>query len=207
MRKKEIEYFFLQKKKIISFQFFFVIQKKKIKMASLVLFVNGEEKSISDFSSENERESIKQEIESKFFHHHGRVEVDESIFITMNGNLDTNLPTNQIPREIYTIHPQHSSFQNKLVQLRFKLDGETEQQTTSRNQPFHDNYSLFSQSISTSEEREETVGIGINRNISSSIPRFQPPRPGGPPPPSPQLHRSDAITDASIDMLDAWDPP
>lgn len=179
-------------------------------MASLVLFVNGEEKSISNFSSENERESIKQEIESKFFHHHGRVEVDESIFITTDGNLDTNLPTNQIPREIYTIHPQHPSFQNKLVQLRFKLDGETEQQTTSRNQPFHDNYSLFSQSISISEEREESVGIGINRNnISSSLPRLtRPPRPGGPPPPpSLHLHRSDAIIDSGIDMLDAWDPP
>lgn len=164
-------------------------------MASLVLFINGE-KCMFDSLLENEKDSIKIEIESKFQflnENENRNEsgIDESIRITSSGNLDTNLSTPQIPREIYTINPLHPSYSNKLVQFRFKLDSETEQQTESRNELF----------LHVLPDQSTTPTLTRTRNISSNIPPIR----GGPPPPAPRP--SEIITDADIDFLDAWDPP
>jgi len=166
--------------------------------ASLVLFVNGERKSFNTTTlSDNERESLINEIKS-MFNNSNLLRFDDD-----DDEIETSLPSIQIPREIYTIYPQHPSFQNKLVQFRFKLDTETAQQTETRNEPFNEAFRNY-QNIT-------------RRVLESSIPTLTTRRPGGPPPPLTRNNSgsdsvssfsiTDARTDADIDFLDSWDPP
>lgn len=102
-------------------------------MASILVKINGNNVNYKDDFSENQKEAIQTKISelfgSDFF----------SIRVLRTGLLDTNLSTDQIPRSVYTISPDHLSFRSKIVQFRFKLNTETAEMTSLLNRPFLSN--------------------------------------------------------------------
>lgn len=96
-------------------------------MTSIVLKIDGNEVNFEVDLTDNERDAIRFKIyelsEPGFF----------AIHILNNGNIDTNMSTEQLPRNVITIYPEHPSFNNKIVQFRFKLDTEPPEMTNELN--------------------------------------------------------------------------